>query len=595
MVDKQELEEHEYTTSGDPARTLKIRLFLTDDEMGEFKWMKDFVAECTCDGVTVANALARYIHRESIRSEFRERMEEPTEETCDVTFNVFDRYGRVQPKYKDHPVQRGTGVWGDELDHGPLFLIETLHVSAPELRRKGLGRKVVSLLLEKARQFLQDKKPDGEDAPLKYGSNDAFERAWTLHALVSPGYLTADLEPQLEGKSTEERLMAQDRSESGATAFWRSCGFRRIGASRWLAFSFDLQHQSRALAASSDFDPPRSREDEELDIHGPDPSTQAKKPKMERLRDALPLHHASLTLPDEELRAFFVTHADDKISWDRVTSSEATPLHLTACELKPLSTRWLLENVYHADSWKAARDIDGYTPFEALQEKLDESRTREGYGHLGISNVPDGFEGYPDAAVSCLSLLLGQDALRPSEECLRYGCSCGECVGGFLSARMRSSLILQGELMHDLLKDGIDDGSSWIEYNDDIIVHLDPNVRRNLKTNKSLRRGFANMFRVAVECLKANRVPSAENLEWQCNNQSERPPYSKNYLRRAGVQMGCRAVLRYMFDTAEEEDEKERKGEDDGLTLKRESSNLPHCRNDYEFEFVAWLCGYSEG
>lgn len=148
---EQDIEEHEYITSGDANRTVKLRLFLTDEQMGESKWMKNFVAECTCDGVAVAPALARYIHRENIRSEFWEKMEEPSEETCSVAFHAFDRYGTVRTKYKDHPVQRGTGVWGNELDYGPLFLIEKLHITALELRRKGLGQGVVSLLLEKAK------------------------------------------------------------------------------------------------------------------------------------------------------------------------------------------------------------------------------------------------------------------------------------------------------------------------------------------------------------------------------------------------------------------------------------------------------------
>ncbi|CAG8128302.1 unnamed protein product [Penicillium nalgiovense] len=594
---EQEIEEHEYAISGDSARTLKIRLFMTDEEMGDFKWIKNFVAECTCDGVTVANALARYIHREGIRSEFWERMEEPSEETCDVAFHVFDRYGTVKTKYKDHPVQRGAGVWGNELDYGPLFLIEKLHVTAFELRRKGLGEKVVSLLLEKAQRFFQDDKPDGENADLIYGSNEAFERAWTLHTLVSPGYLTAEIKPQLVGKSAEERLMTRDQNQSGAIDFWRSCGFRRIGASRCFAFSFDLQHQSRVIAAASDFDPRRSHagdlEKERLRlIYENDQFTEVEKLRMEKLRDALPLHHAALTLTDEELKVFFITHADDKVGWDRVMNSEATLLHLTACELKPLSMRWLLENIHHADSWKTARDIDGYTPLEALQEKLERIRTHKEYGLCRILNISDHFAGNSDAAVSCLSLLLGQDALGLDKTCLRYGCTCGECVGGLLSARMRSSLIFQGGMMCDLMQEGIDDGSFWVEDNDYILVHLDPDVRKNLKTNKSLRRGFVNMFQVAVECIEAKRVPSAGNLEWCCNKRSEWPPDSKNYLRRAGTQMGCRAVLRYMFSTAKEWDEKAGNGECQ-LTLNKEWSDLPTCRNDHEFEFVARACGYS--
>lgn len=67
---EQDIEELEYTPSGDTARVVKIRLFLINDEMGESKWMKTFVAECTCNGVAVATALARYIHREGMRSEF---------------------------------------------------------------------------------------------------------------------------------------------------------------------------------------------------------------------------------------------------------------------------------------------------------------------------------------------------------------------------------------------------------------------------------------------------------------------------------------------------------------------------------------------
>ncbi|KAF9889846.1 hypothetical protein FE257_006936 [Aspergillus nanangensis] len=597
MYSEQEIEEHEYTISGDTARVVKIRLSVTDEAASDFEWMKNFVAECTCDRVAVASALARYINRQGIHSKFWERMEEPSEDMCDVAFHVFDRYGTVQAKYRDHPVQRGTGIWSDELDDGPLFLVEQVHITAVELRRKGLGRKIVSLLLDKANEFCES---EMEDYKRLFAPNEAFERQpWTLHALASPGTLTAETRSLLFGKSPEERLMINTRIEFGAIDFFRSCGFRRIGASRCFAFSFDRQHASHALAAASDCDPRRNHaedlECEELQVmNDKDCSTEEVKTlKMERLRDSLPLHHAALTLPDEELNAFFATHADDKIGWDRVNNSEATLLHVTACELKPLSTRWLLENPPHAESWKATRDLDGYTPLEALQETLEKIRTEKEYGGgwLRILDMSDQFTGYPDAAVYCLSLLYGRDILVPNDACLRYGCTCGECLDGVLSARMQKSLVLQGAFHHDLTDQDINDGGLWTMCHDHTLVYLDPDVRRNLGTNKSLRQGFVNMFQIAVECLEAKRVPTAENLEWWCNNRREWPPHTKNYLRRAGTRKGCWAVLRYMFDIAQSEDEKAGDGESQRF-WKTEWSGLPTCRNDHEFEFVAWACGY---
>lgn len=109
---------------------------------------------------------------------------------------------------------------------------------------------------------------------------------------------------------------------------------------------------------------------------------------------------------------------------------------------------------------------------------------------------------------------------------------------------MGSSLIFQGELMYERMQNEIDDGGFWMDFHDFDLEHLDPDVRNNLKTNKSLRNGFVNIVQIAVECLEAKKVPTAENLEWCCNDRSEWPPDTKNYLRHAGTQMGCRAVLR---------------------------------------------------
>jgi hypothetical protein len=139
--------------------------------------------------------------------------------------------------------------------------------------------------------------------------------------------------------------------------------------------------------------------------------------KVESLHNTLPLHHAALTLADDELKEFFMTHANDDIGWDCVANSGATLLHLTVCKLKPLSTWWLLENVPNSDSWKMARNLDGYTPLEALREDLETMRTQKEV-NTRILNLSDHFKGYPDTTVSCLFLLSGPDTVRLSDACL---------------------------------------------------------------------------------------------------------------------------------------------------------------------------------
>jgi hypothetical protein len=58
--------------------------------MNQSGWLKNFVAECICDGVVVVTALARYIYQEGMHFYFWEKMEVPSSEMCHVAFQVFD-------------------------------------------------------------------------------------------------------------------------------------------------------------------------------------------------------------------------------------------------------------------------------------------------------------------------------------------------------------------------------------------------------------------------------------------------------------------------------------------------------------------------
>lgn len=55
-----------------------------------------------------------------------------------LAFGLFDRYGRLKKAFKDHVIQKGSGVWGDEFDSGDLLLIEEVCIQSP-IVAKGLA------------------------------------------------------------------------------------------------------------------------------------------------------------------------------------------------------------------------------------------------------------------------------------------------------------------------------------------------------------------------------------------------------------------------------------------------------------------------
>lgn len=63
-----------------------------------------------------------------MRESFWLELEEPSAETSSLAFDLFDRYGRLNPEYYEHEFRKGSGVWGNELNHGDLLLFEELQV-----------------------------------------------------------------------------------------------------------------------------------------------------------------------------------------------------------------------------------------------------------------------------------------------------------------------------------------------------------------------------------------------------------------------------------------------------------------------------------
>jgi len=61
---------------------------------------------------------------------------------------VFDSSGRIKPMlYQPKSPERGTGVWGPEINRGTLAYIEEIFVN-PRYQRQGVGRWAIEKLLK---------------------------------------------------------------------------------------------------------------------------------------------------------------------------------------------------------------------------------------------------------------------------------------------------------------------------------------------------------------------------------------------------------------------------------------------------------------
>jgi hypothetical protein len=203
-------------------------------------------------------------------------------------------------------------------------------------------------------------------------------------------------------------------------------------------------------------------------------------------------------------------------------------------------------------------------------------------------DMSDNFSGFAPEAISCLAAL--RNLNNPSQiqyAQLKFGCTCGLCIDGFLSPRMSFALLCQAEVTHDMLNEDVKDGEMWRMMHDDLITHVAPDIQQNFTTNKSYRQGFANIFYHAATALRNNRSPTILNVLDECIDAREWPPYTKSFLQRGGKP---ESVLRIMFENTQAQDE----WAGDGMHMEifeDQVMALPECRNDREFGFAALACG----
>jgi GNAT superfamily N-acetyltransferase len=527
------------------------------EEFAEFKWLEQMDGEITLktspdsELKQIGYCNSKLIRRNGITS-FYADMEEPTRDTAELAFDLFDRYGRLRQEFKEHPIKKGSGIWQKEIDQGDLLLFERVSIQKP-YRRRGLGRRVVDAMLETTRR----KSP-------------------RFFAFVSPGYLTRELDEEVEGLQDEEARIVAERHIKIALTFWRSLGFRRVGSSSWLALPSKKDHPCYELSSSNDYDLP-------------EPPQLIPQPEMKPLLDGLITMNCQNWIEMAEKISQNISAQDPH--WLATDANGNTILHLAAVTSKSECVKWILSKA--PEMLRNIRNHAGETALEALEFHLESERTKRGL-FTRMFPVSDLFEGFREESVMCLIKLKSLVDVTESEKTrLKYGCTCGECLSGFLSRRMRLAIQCQADIHHDLFNSTIDEGNGehFVQEFEEDLKFVQDYVRENLKTNKSMRQGFANICLHFATCTQKDNilgVPTEPNVLLALRDANEWPPASKNFLQRGGTVYSVGSML---FEAAMSQDWLA--GDGEFLEVYGdEILKLPECRNDHEFGFVRAMCGY---
>jgi hypothetical protein len=83
-------------------------------------------------------------------------------------------------------------------------------------------------------------------------------------------------------------------------------------------------------------------------------------------------------------------------------------------------------------------------------------------------------------------------------------------------------------------------GLDFDEWNEEVLHYLTPQVRANIKTNKSMRAGFVALFEHFATCIKDQRMPSQTAILQAVQKSGEWPPVTRNFLERGGRSLQLR-------------------------------------------------------
>ncbi|KAH8171579.1 hypothetical protein LIA77_08346 [Sarocladium implicatum] len=492
-----------------------------------------------------SNVKAKVIFRNKTRRLFLSHATAGTATMRRMARDLFDRYGFLRSELRDHQVRRGSGVWGDELGEGDIFLIEKVEINARKPLDMGLF--IFNEVVAEIRKL-----------------SDRFVVLICLDDV---------------GKSGLAHTEADEQCETDKSAFFRKLGFRRIGNTSWFGVMVGVEnHQSNMVPLEEDFDPPPTG-----------PIAQ----NLEATFRLDPIYHETEAL--STLKGQWNKFPYKLDHWFSIDEEGRSLMHLAAINTKPEALSWL--TLYVPDLVQI-RDKAGHTPLEALRYSLELKRTfYPDYRNPWSSAArPDDFCGYTDGEVECLIVLINASGKQLENSSmtldrLRYGCTCGRCIDGFMSPRM-SSLIQDhaNRLYWTITKAAetfeVTKPHESFYFNpalpENIMARLVPqHMRQTFTTSALVRHGFANLFGLVYTSLKAGRCPSDAVLIEAIETSGYNASITRQYIQTGGDFVTIRRIiLANAFSTINWA-----KMTVPG-TIELDIDALPACRNDFEFFLV---------
>lgn len=483
---------------------------------------------------------AKLVLRDRIHANFGAYATSATPEMKRMAHDLFDRYGRLRTEFKDHTFMSGSGVWGDELSVGDILLIENV-LADVNVRYRGKGRAIFNNVVKKACCF-------------------------------STRFVVLTSIRNREPTTLEEGIKMERYIQDGIS-FIRSLGFRRVGNTCWFAYVMDPNHESKELLAENDYDPspvtyPNNNGQYEFSFH------------------LIPWDDETACL------AFFnqcLAEIDIKdIAWTGTNNRGCTVMHQAATMIKPTVLKWLMDHVPYL---AACRNSTGATPFEALTAQLERQRTFFPDPELAGA-TPDLFQGFTDEQVECLRVL---DTSGRTEAQLRFGCTCGYCLSGYLSPRMmrllqlhasqlQGRLTLEADLVEHQYPPPIQ--SFFHMANNHMSFVLLHHTRVMFLESLSLRHGFANLFGFLAQALYDGVIPTDLNLTAVLLGHGADGEIAKEFFEHGGTYQIIRSIV---FDIAAASNEWTGNGQSQARFFP-EMEDLPECRNDLEFILAERMC-----